>query len=320
LIIGGIDAGGTATKCLIINEKGEMLAEAETGSANYLSVGFKKTVIEIEEALSIAVAKAGVTKVDLLGIGLAGVGRPEDIKKIRKALLPLSLAEKVYLTNDGEIALYGAHQGRPGIIVIAGTGSIVYGKGKDGQIYRAGGWGPILGDEGSGCWTGLEALKALIAVQEGRGAETILRKAVMEKLKMENLQELIPFVYQKELPRRKLASLAPLVIRAMQKGDQVSAKIINKGLNHLALLVNHLKNKLDLDSGQIAVTGGLFNSEIIYKMFAEKIYNMTGLEIRRPSFSPVYGACFLIMLKSGLMIPSITEIKGISNYEEGVEK
>ncbi len=299
MVIGGIDAGGTATKCILVDEKGKILAEAKTGSANYLTVGLKKAVNEIKEALSTASKKVNIKKIDLLGVGLAGAGRSGDLEKIKKALLPLPLTDKVYLTDDGEIALYGAHQGKPGIVVIAGTGSIVYAKGKDGRVYRAGGWGPILGDEGSGFWFGLEALKALIAAREGRGTETILNKSILKKLQFENLEELIPFIYQKNLPRQEIAALTPLVVEAMEKGDQIAAVIIEKGLNQLALLVNHFIKSLGLTSEQIALTGGVFSSGILYSLFADKLYDLIGTTVKRPSYDPVYGACIFAMTKCG---------------------
>jgi len=113
-----IDTGGTKTACIIINEKGNIIAESRTGSANYQVVGIRNALAKIKDALGLALIDAGLKKVDLAGIGMAGVDRAADFEKIKEELMPMPGADKVFLSNDGEIVLLGTQGGRPGIVLI----------------------------------------------------------------------------------------------------------------------------------------------------------------------------------------------------------
>jgi len=225
--IAGIYAGGTKTACIVVNEKGSIIAESRTGSANYQVVGIRNALAEIKDALRLALIDAGLKKVDLAGIGMAGVDRAADFEKIKEELLPMPGADKVFLSNDGEIVLLGAQGGRPGIVLIAGTGSIIYGIDKDHQTCRVGGWGSILGDEGSGFWLGLKAINAVIKAFEGRGEETGLKETVLKELQLNEVTDLVSFTYQERLPREQIAFLAPAVFRLAAAGDKTAVEITN---------------------------------------------------------------------------------------------
>lgn len=291
MIYGGIDAGGTSTKCILVDDTGQELARVKTGPANYQVVGLEKAVGEIRRAVKLACQQAGLTEVDVLGIGMAGAGRREDIDRIREKLIPIEQVKRTYLTDDGEIGVLGAHGGKCGIVLIAGTGSIVYGIKEDGATIRGGGWGPFLGDEGSGFWIGLESLKAAIKSVENRGEKTRLVEIVKDKLGLDDLRELIPFIYQKELPRTEIASLAPEVINLMSR-DQVADGIIRKGIDELIRTIEGVKAQLNIAIEEVAVSGGLFESQSFYQLFTKELKNKTGLILTRPSYSAVYGAVF----------------------------
>lgn len=295
----GIDAGGTSCKCIIIDEKNDVLARVKTGPANYQLVGIDNAVKEIHQVVKKACNKAGIAGVDILGIGMAGAGSDEDRKIIMAKLLPIKRAKKIYLTHDAHIAVLGAHNGKAGIVLIAGTGSIVYGLTENMQTIRAGGWGPILGDEGSGFWIGLKALKYIIKAKEGRIGKTSLVEPVLNYLNIDSLRELIPFIHQGNLPRKKIAAIAPLVIEEMIKGDQIARKIIDRGLNELALTIKVLSDRMDSGRNKIAVTGGLFTNKHIYKIFSVIMYDKYSLEVNHPEYQPVFGAVLYGLLKAG---------------------
>ncbi len=290
MILGGIDAGGTATKCILVDEKGKVLAMSEAGPANYQVVGLRSAVQEIKTALTQALIKVGIEQVDILGIGMAGAGRPDDLVKIRNELDLLPGVKELFLTDDGEIAVLGAHAGKPGVVVIAGTGSIVYGLKRDGTKIRRGGWGPLLGDEGSGFWIGLKALKAVIKAEERRGPVTILTERICEFLELQDLRKLIPLVYQEKLPRKLIASLTPLVIEVMEE-DGVARKIVADGLDELVLTIQSAYQELELPI-ETGVIGGLFNNPKIFELFEQKLREAGDYKVIKPRYTPVYGAVF----------------------------
>lgn len=312
MIFGGIDAGGTASKGILLAEDGRLLAEAIAGPANYQVVGLKRAAEEIRKLLDQLCQAAKVSEVDLLGVGLAGAGSPEDLEKLRAEILPLKKASTCYLTDDGEIAVLGAHAGRPGLVVIAGTGSIVYGLGSDGRKVRAGGWGPLLGDEGSGFWIGLKAMQAIIKAAEQRGPATLLSELICQHLGIKQLRQLVPIVYQDRLPRRLIAALTPLVIQALTAGDQVASRIIDQGLAELALTVERVYQELGSVSLPTGVIGGLFNSQQIYEIFRKKLGEFGDYQVIRPHYSPVFGAAFYALKERGI---NLTLVNG-EGYDE----
>jgi len=300
MILGGIDAGGTTTRCILVNENGEFLAESKTGPANYQVTGPANVVQEIRKAINVVCKKAGINEIDILGVGLAGVISKEDIQTLKNNLLLIKQVKKCYITNDGEIAVLGAYAGESGIVVITGTGSIIYGLKENGVTVKIGGWGPLLGDEGSGFWIGLKALQTIIKTEEGWCTNTSLSNILMNSLNIKNLKELVPFVYQDKLPREKIAALAPLVIRAMADGDLVAKQIIEKGCDELILMVKAMLKKINCQKKEIAVTGGLFNNSPFYDLFSYKLKKLSNLKAINPLYPAVYGAILYGALKAGL--------------------
>ena len=296
----GIDAGGTTTKCILMNENGELLAESKAGPANYQITGLTNVIQEIRKALNMVCKKTGIKEIDILGVGLAGVGCQEDIHKVKNNLLTLNQVKNCFITNDGEIAVLGAYAGESGIVVIAGTGSIIYGLKENGVTIQVGGCGPILGDEGSGFWIGLKALQAIIKAEEGRYIKTSLSNILMNVLNINNLRELFTFVYQQKLPREKIASLAPLVIEAMKNGDQIARKITEEGCDELIMMVKVVAKELNYQKKEIAVTGGLFNNPPFYNLCSAKFKKAGKYKAIKPLYPAVYGAIFYGALKTKL--------------------
>jgi len=296
----GIDAGGTTTRCILVNENGELLAESKAGPANYQVTGLANVAQEIRKAINVVCKEAGINEIDVLGVGLAGVISKEDIQTVKNNLLLIKQVKKCCITNDGEIAVLGAYAGEPGIVVVVGTGSIIYGLKENGVTVKIGGWGPLLGDEGSGFWIGLKALQAIIKTGEGRNANTSLSSILMNSFNINDLEELVSFVYQDKLSREKIAALAPLVIRAMADGDQVAKQIIEKGCDELILMITAMAKKINYQKKEIAVTGGLFNNSPFYDLFSYKLKKLSNLKAINPLYPAVYGAILYGALRAGL--------------------
>lgn len=257
MVFGGIDAGGTATKCLLLDGEGKILGEHEGPPANY-QAGAEVAANVIKSTLLEAMAKAGLNRIASLGIGMAGAGRKPELAKMEQYLGRLEGVDRYALTDDGEIALLGAYRGQPGIVLVAGTGSIAYGLRRDGQRVRSGGWGAILGDEGSGYWIGLQAVRRVIRSEEGRSGQTALSPVVREKLGITSLDSLPAMVYQSSLGRKEIASLVPAVFATAQQGDPAATEIIDAALTELVLLVQAVEKKMDFAVPKVAVAGGLF--------------------------------------------------------------
>ncbi len=293
MLVAGIDAGGSKTECIIFDRKeNKILARVVTGPANYQVVGIDKACQEIKLAIDEAKKKADIKKIPLLGIGMAGVGRKKDRKRLKNKLSKLLEVENFYLNDDGYIALLGATGGEKGIVVIAGTGSIAYALKKSGEKIRSGGWGPLIGDEGSGFWIGIEAIKKAVRAEENRENNTLLVKLIKEHYSFNELQELIPFIYDNDLPRKKIARLAPGVFELAQKGDILSKQLVKKAVFELSLLVSSLRERLDYKENKIAVSGGLFNSDFFYDSFKKHLKEKHSLQIYKAEYSAAYGAVF----------------------------
>ncbi|MDB4893831.1 MAG: hypothetical protein JWN15_93, partial [Firmicutes bacterium] len=165
-IVLGIDGGGTKTRCLAADGAGCILGEGLAGPSNYQVLGMDGAVAAVMAAVAEALGVAGADLADVEAVcaGLAGVGRPED-HAVMTAALPFAAPVKLRVVPDAHIALAGALGGQPGAVVISGTGSIAYGIDAGGRTARAGGWGWLLGDEGSGSDIGKRAIMAALAAE-----------------------------------------------------------------------------------------------------------------------------------------------------------
>jgi len=255
----GIDAGGTKTVGLLADQTGKVLAEVRGSGANLQTHGeleVEKVFDDVMEAL-----RQGRT-IAAVGLGIAGVDRPHDEAVIRGILRRLGHRETARVVNDAAIALVaGAPEGR-GIVVLAGTGSIAYGIDRTGRTARSGGYGFLLADEGSGYWLGHQALRSTVRAADGRGPATRLAPLVYEAMEVTSVGELVPRVYEKGLPKHRIAALAPLVQRARDEGDEVAAALIEGGARELALAARAVARQLDFGGGPfpVVLAGGAFKA------------------------------------------------------------
>jgi N-acetylglucosamine kinase len=255
----GIDAGGTKTVCLLADQDGNVLAESRGGGANLQAAG----ELEVEKVLhqvmdDVLADRPGVPAAICLGI--AGVDRPEDTDVVRGMMRRIGFKSRTLVVNDALIALVAGAGDGPGVVVVAGTGSIAYGKDRDGHAARAGGWGYLLGDEGGGFWIGRAALSAVVRQHDGRGPQTALTALVLEHLRLANPTELIHEIYERDVHRRVIAGLAPLVGRASGMGDLVAAEIVDRAATELASLAATVVRRLGM-RGEVFPTvlaGGVF--------------------------------------------------------------
>ena len=258
----GVDGGGSKTLAVIVDATGRERGRGMAGSSNHEAVGHEQAL----SALHAAVGQAGSavnTELRLAAawLGLAGVDHPGDVAAL--LLQARALAKTVRVTNDAELLLAALPRGI-GVAVIAGTGSIAFGCNTQGESARAGGWGHVMGDEGSGYAIGRDALRAAVRGADGRGPATTLLAGILAAWELPAPEDLLERVYQ-PFDKTAIASLAPLVLSHADAGDQMARRIVTRAGRELALAVATVGRRLgfarDEDALPLALGGGLLTRE-----------------------------------------------------------
>lgn len=256
----GIDGGGTKTVVVIVDLRGQERARVHTGTSNAAIVGHDRAATVLKEAVVRAANEANAA-LPLAGawFGLSGSDRPEDHRRLRPTLG--AVARSIRFTNDAELIL-GGLPGRVGVALVAGTGSIAFGMNGRGERARAGGWGHIFSDEGSGYDIARKMLNAFALQADGRGPETSLTGRLMERFALEEPHQVISHVYAPATSKADLAALSVIVFEEANAGDRVATRIIASAADDMADLAHAVATRLGLDGVlNLAVTGGLFLHE-----------------------------------------------------------
>ncbi|MBP2645780.1 MAG: gspK [Firmicutes bacterium] len=291
--IAGIDGGGTKTVACAADCEGRLLGRVECGPANYHVLGIEAFTRRMEDLLASLAKNAGVEVTDIVVLcaGLAGVDRPADREKILTVFQGLRLECTIVLENDARIALAAGVGTQAGIVLIAGTGSIAYGINEEGEQVRAGGWGHILGDEGSGYAIGRLALARSLKALEGRDKPTVLLEGLMCRLEVQDVAGLIRFIYSPAATKDKLAALTEVVEAARLEGDWVAGEIIREAADSLAELVQSVlaRGRFQSFPVPVCIYGGVLRNIAVMRQFvAEKLGNKVQWVI--PQEEPVMGA------------------------------
>jgi N-acetylglucosamine kinase-like BadF-type ATPase len=321
----GIDGGGTKTVALVADLRGNVLGRGTSGASNYQTVGLDRAVAALKEASEKAAAAAGIAahRFEVACLGLAGVGRETDRALLLPAITELGLADRIILEHDAAIALAGATACQPGVVVLAGTGAMAFGMNEEGKKRRSGGWGNILGDEGSAYYIGRRALAAACRAYDGRGPKTALVSRLMEHLKLDHFTDIVKKTYDrvppllqrgvrgdyKEASPQKIASLALLVSELATAGDEVATTILRDAAGELALAANAVIKGLGMqdEQFQVAVSGSVFKAgEPLLIPFAESVKSTAPrAEITSPRFEPAMGAVFLALQEVGVELSNV---------------
>jgi len=256
----GIDAGGTKTVCLLASETGKVLAKARGGGANLQSAGELEVEKVLHHVMEAALSQHDV-RPDAICLGIAGVDRPADADAVRGIMHRIGFKTPTLVVNDALVALVAGAGDEPGVVVVAGTGSIAYGRNAAGQAARAGGWGYLLGDEGGGFWLGRSALSAVVRQYDGRGPATVLTAMVLEHMRLASPTELIHEIYYRDVQRHAIAGLASLVQRAADAGDAVAAQILKRAGTELAAAAASVITRLGMrgETFPTLLAGGIFH-------------------------------------------------------------
>jgi N-acetylglucosamine kinase-like BadF-type ATPase len=294
-LVVGVDGGGTRTRAAILDGD-RILGEGTSGPSNPLRVGIANGATAIREAIDKACSAARIDRDDLVaaGIGLAGVRRKDIRARMRDVLIETLELKNIELMTDGDIALYGATDGGPGIVVISGTGSICVGMNRQGKHVFAGGWGPVAGDEGSGSWIARRALQAVAQATDERGPKTDLIRAACEYFQVASADDLAVAIYAPTITNDRIAGFSKHVIDEARAGDHVARNILSEAGRELgkAAVTVIRKLKMDQERFQVAFVGGVFSAgELVIAPLREDLARAAKKAfIAPPSFSPTVAA------------------------------
>lgn len=305
----GVDGGQSSTTALIGDQTGRVLGFGRGGPCNHVrqSEGREKFMNAIGGCIRQAAAQAGVAPDRFEAACLGFSGGPSDKESLVGELLS---AETLFVTDDALVGFVGACAGEPGLVTIAGTGSIAYGRNAAGRIARAGGWGYIFGDEGAAFDIVRHALRAALRYEEGWGPPTKLHASLLEAVGAANANELMHLFYTDEWPRSRVATLSKLVDRAANEGDPCARELMDAAAKRLAGLAGAVRSQLFRagDPARVAYIGGVFRSERLLARFQNLVEQADAANrVRPPAFGPAAGA-LLEAYRIAALTPSLTNL------------
>jgi N-acetylglucosamine kinase-like BadF-type ATPase len=312
----GVDGGQSSTTAIIGDEAGRVLGIGRGGPCNHVGAPEARAqfVTAINTSVRAACSEAGLdaATVRFVSACLGLSGGAADKQAILGEILG---SDRILVTDDAVIALSGALAGEPGIVIIAGTGSIAFGRNAQGRTARAGGWGYLFGDEGGGFWIVREALCAALRSEEGWGSPTALRAILLDSTGARNINDLMHRCYMPEFPRPRIAALSLLVNHAAENGDPMAQKILGEAARELAMLARAVHGQLfesplvkPGDSVRCAYSGGVFRSRILRALFCEAIEREPGLVATPPHHDPAAGALLEAYRAAGLIPYGISQM------------
>jgi N-acetylglucosamine kinase-like BadF-type ATPase len=299
----GVDGGQSSTIALIGDENGNVIGSGRGGPCNHVKSGDgrEKFLRAIGECLSAACREAGldVESVEFESACLGFSGGPQDKEPILKEMLR---ARRMMVSTDAPIALAGATGGEPGVITIAGTGSISWGRNGEGRAARAGGWGYLFGDEGGAFDIVRQALRAALRQEEGWGPPTALHARLLEAAGAGSANDLLHLCYTADWPRSRIARLSKVVDETAEAGDPVARQILERAAQNLAEITAAVRNQLfqEGETVRVAYIGGVFKSRLVRERFTRLVELTEGNAVSAPLYPPAAGALIEAYAAAGM--------------------
>jgi len=288
----GIDGGQSSTTALIGDAAGRVCGYGRAGPCNHVGTGEGRERF-IAAITGCVVSACKQAQLDFASIRFDSAcfgfsGGPQNKKGLLNEMLH---CDRMTITHDAAIALEGANAGQAGLIVIAGTGSIAFGRDEQGRTARAGGWGYIFGDEGSGFDIARQALRAALRYEEGWGITTALSDVLLEETRSVDANEVLHKFYTSEFPRERVAKLAVHVDRAATEGDPIARIILEEAGKSLADLARAVLSQLFPDGpARISYVGGVFRSGPVLERFTSSLLKERNVKVSAPVYGPATGA------------------------------
>ena len=310
----GVDGGQSGTTALVGDAAGRIVGWASAGPCNHVAAQEAQAKFRrvVGECIGQAATRAGMGEPRRFRSACLGMsGGPDDKDALLRELVQ---AAHITVTHDAMIALVGATGGEPGIVVIAGTGSIAFGQNGKGETARAGGWGHIFGDEGGAFDIVRRALHAVLREHEGWGPRTALSPALLESASARDANEMLHLFYTPEWPRPRVAALALMVNAIAEEGDPVAAEILRRAAQDLALLAGSVRRQLwaEEELARVTWTGGVFNSALLMERFRMLVELSENASCAPPRHGPAEGALMVAYRAAGLspILDSVASPRG----------
>lgn len=293
----GIDGGGTFSRLIAVDESGNVVGRHTGNSTNICSNTIEVVRNNITKLVSEFNQQTNTKLSDCKSfcIGSAGIDTKDSVVVMTGILRDIGIAYNIKVVNDSEIILAAQTKGKSGICVISGTGSVAFAIDDDGNEHRAGGWGYIIDDGGSGYYVGMQAIKNSLLAYDGRGIKTSLVSAIKEHFKIDDLSDVLNFVYTDKFNKSKIAELALIVKNEALKGDIVSLSIEEEAAFELFRLVKALIERTKLLNHKIVLSGSviLLNDNIRNKFTQLVLKDYKNMEISPIKETPEMGAVYL---------------------------
>lgn len=312
----GLDGGGSRTVALIANEKGRVLGRGESGPATQHTAGLARAAEAIRSATYQALDDAGlmVQALHAACFALVGADHTIDRQVMASVIASLGLKCPITLEHDATAALAGATGGRPGAIIIADTGAMAYGEDATGQRARADGYGPIVGDTGSGYDVGRKALMAALRHEDGRGPATLLTERITRRFMLGSMTDILNLVHGNPAPlqRQDIAAIAPKVIQCAQEGDRVALDLVRTAGQELGAAVSAVLARLSWPTEEpipVAGLGSMFEAgPLLVDPMQQVIHaNEPRAMLVKPQHTPSYGAVLLALRSLDIQLDETPE-------------
>lgn len=292
----GVDGGGTRTRAVALDLQGREVGRGE-GAASLVDAAHPERAATAVEQVSAAVAEAAGRRLPAAALwaGLAGAGREAARADVEKALHRSGVSGVIHVDTDVRAAFHDAFADGSGLLLIAGTGSIAWGRSEDGREGRVGGWGHVIGDEGSGYAVGREALRRVARTVDGRVAATALVEPVLTHLGLSDPSGI--GAWMGSASKSDVAALAPLVAAASGAGDQVASDILADAVGDLEAHLRAIVETLGpwSEAPTVALTGGLLQPGGMLRSPLTDVIARLGLRVLERALDPAAGAARLAL-------------------------
>lgn len=313
----GIDGGGTHSTAVAVDLEGHTLAKVVGGSINYYSVGMERARNHLKEIIDQLLTKVQSDDFESVYIGnsaLSAKATPEALKSFTEGILE---SGNIYMHSDSYIALMAMTAGGPGILIISGTGSMGIAKGMTDELLTIGGYGYLLGDQGSAYPIALQGIQAAVAAEEGMATATLLQEAVKRHFAIGQMSELIDKFYNPPLERHVIAGFAAEVASCADQGDEVAQKLLKEAARDLAAHAIQLEKKLGIQGVPIGVSGSVFmKNRSVYADFKEHISQACpSSKVSLIDYPPELGAIFACFHENQLILEPAVKQRMKETYE-----
>lgn len=312
----GVDGGQSGTRAVLADEHGQVLAIGTGPACDHITAprGYESNQAAIHSAIKDALEKSDSSTSDIIAIGMGLTSAPRELNAqpiFEKIVREIANPEHIWIDHDAATNLAGATAGAPGVMVIAGSGSIAYGINESGDEGRAGGLGYLMGDEGSAWWIGITALQAAAAAADGRGPETALLPYVLDHYDLPTIRHIHTLLYADMFTRPMVSGITVDVAKLAQT-DEVARAIMTEAGERLANMVLATIRQIHRsgDAVEVFPTGGVFRAgDVVMQPFEQTLLGeWPEATIVQPHFEPVYGALIRGYQQAGLEItPTLLE-------------